>query len=412
MGRRGRSEGAIYQTADGRWRGSVSLGVDASGRRLRRYVSGRLKREVQEKLQKLQARVATGATLEPSRVTVAEYLDAWLEESPPENPNTLASYENACRVHIKPRLGALQLSALRPLHVDAFYAELARAKAGARGSSDGARTRENVHAVFHIAMKRAVRLGYLIANPCDAVERPKSERREMSTWTPKHARVFLAAAERDRLAAMYLLAIVAGLRQGELFGLKWPDIDLDAAHVSVQRGLREVKGKHSEGAPKTKKSRRRIELPAIAVEALRRHHTAMRAEFRGRLPEHVFVDTEGGRLRKSNVRRRSFGPLLAAAKVPQIRFHDLRHTCATLLLSEGVHPKVVQERLGHSRIATTLDTYSHVLPTMQAEASGRLETMLTDRIADGERQPIGSQSDANGRHARPRSGRSKTRKAW
>jgi integrase len=213
-------------------------------------------------------------------------------------------------------------------------------------------------------------------NVCDAVTRPRVPRAAVAALTPPQVAALLEAARGDRLEALYVLAIATGARQGELLGLHWQDVDLDGAALYVRHQLCEVRGRLWLAEPKTAKARRRIDLPAMAVLALLDHRARMQAEGHYRADGLVFVDTAGKPIRKSNLRRRSFEPLLQRAGLPRIRFHDLRHTAATLLLAEGVHPKIVQERLGHAQISMTLDTYSHVLPSMGKEAAARLQALL------------------------------------
>jgi integrase len=186
-------------------------------------------------------------------------------------------------------------------------------------------------------------------------------------------------AEGHRLGALFVLAVATGMRQGELFGLRWEDVDLKAGIVSVQRTLEEIDGKLRLKEPKSEKSRRRIDLPAFAIEALVRHKARMMPE--GFLAGPVFPDTEGSWLRKSNFTRKVFKPLLKKAGLPDVRFHDLRHGHATLMLSLGEHPKVVQERLGHSQISLTLDTYSHVLPSVHRGAAAKIDEQF--RVMQG-----------------------------
>ncbi len=184
----------------------------------------------------------------------------------------------------------------------------------------------------------------------------------------------LQAAREDRLHAVYVLAVATGLRQGELLGLHWEDVDMKQGALTVRRQLSEEGGVLQFTEPKTAKGRRRVELPEFATAALHEHRKRMLAA--GTPGPLVFCDTEGNPIRKRNLLRRSFQPLLQRAELPKIRFHDLRHTAATLLLSQGVHPKIVQERLGHAQISLTLDTYSLVLPSMQKEAAAKLDSLL------------------------------------
>jgi integrase len=187
----------------------------------------------------------------------------------------------------------------------------------------------------------------------------------------------LTAARGDRFYALYVLALTTGMRQGELLALQWRDVDLDAATIAVQRSLSEVNGELHHNEPKTASGRRSITLPTMAVQALRSHRAAMLAEGHSAADRPVFCDTIGGWMRKQNLVRRSFRPLLIAANLPTIRFHDLRHTAATMLLEAKEHAKVVQERLGHSTISITLDTYSHVSPSMQRGAADKLDAIFS-----------------------------------
>jgi integrase len=211
-------------------------------------------------------------------------------------------------------------------------------------------------------------------NPADAVTPPRVSRPEIHPLTPEQVERLLVAALGDRLHALYVLAVGTGLRQGELLGLQWDDVDLAGAVLHVRHQLHEVSGRLWLGDLKTARAKRRIDVPALAVEALREHRQRMLAE--GHPHGWVFCDTEGGPLRKSNLVRRSFHPLLRRAGLPHIRFHDLRHTHATLLLLQNVHPKIVQERLGHAQISLTLETYSHVVPGMGREAALKLDGVL------------------------------------
>jgi integrase len=252
------------------------------------------------------------------------------------------------------------------------------------------RMRQLAHAVLHRALKQAVKWNLVPRNVCDAVDPPRVSKKEMKVYGPEEVRWLLEVAQGHRLETLFVLAVSTGLRQGELFGLQWEDIDLQTGTIFVQRQLEEDNGKLRLTEPKSAKGRRRIDLPAFAVDSLWKHKARMLAE--GRLACPVFCDTHGGWLRKSNFLRNEFRPLIEKANekaikeatekgtvpvlLPVIRFHDLRHSHATLLLSQGVHPKVVQERLGHSQISLTLDTYSHVLPTLGKEAAEKLDNLF------------------------------------
>jgi integrase len=206
-------------------------------------------------------------------------------------------------------------------------------------------------------------------NPADAVKAPRPTPEEMRPLSPDEAHKLVEAAHGDRLEALYILALQTGMRQGELLALKWEDVDLNRGMVHVRRTLVRSRGRFSLGEPKTKKSRRPVNLTSAAVEALKTH-LGRQLEDIQRLGDLyrddglVFTSGVGTLINPSNLRRRSFEPLLQRAGLPQLRFHDLRHTCATLLLSRNANPKLVQELLGHATVAITLDTYSHVIPGM------------------------------------------------
>lgn len=379
--RRGRGEGSIFKRKDGLWCASVSAGYNSTGRRRRRTVYGKTKTEVKEKLREVELE----GLIETTRVTVGEFLTRWLDMSvkPSLATATYVRYKSVIEGHIKPHIGGMRLGKLEPVHVEQLYA--AQAKAGT-----SLRNQELSGIILGKALKTAVRLKLIKNNPARDVDKPRPDKKEMKVWTKAQTAAFLKAAETDRLYAMYVLAIATGLREGELFALEWTDVDFAGAAVTVQRTLEDIDGHIRVKEPKTRKSRRRVDLPQFAVDALHEHRKAMLAEGHSHCP--VFCDTTGGYLRRQNILRRSLRPLVAKANkaaeetaaktgaapevLPSIRFHDLRHTAATLLLLAGENPKVVSERLGHATIAITLDTYSHVLPTMGKEAAAKLDKLF------------------------------------
>ncbi|MDR7450136.1 MAG: site-specific integrase [Armatimonadota bacterium] len=377
--RRGRGEGSVFRRRDGLWVGMVTVGYADTGRRKRRAVYGRTKAEVLEKLVRLRHAALTGTLGDPARLTVASYLARWLDDAarPAIRESTYKTYEGLIRVHVLPRLGGVALARLTPAHIQGLLADMERV--GRSG-----RLRLLTHQVLHRALRQAVEWGMIPRNPADAVVPPRPPRPEMRTLTPEQARRFLDVARGDRLYALYAVLVGTGMRLGEALGLGWPDVDLDRGTLTVRRQLCEVAGRVWLAEPKTAAARRTVTLPGFVVRALREHQARMEAE--GRLfTSHllVFVDSAGNPLRKSNIRRRSFEPLLRAAGLPRIRLHDLRHTAATLHLLAGTPPRVVQEMLGHSHVAITLGTYSHVLPTMQREAAARMDTLLaTQEVTD------------------------------
>jgi integrase len=323
--------------------------------------------EVQGKLLDLQQRKKTGSLTETSKVTVAQYLERWLNDTSrlTVRESTHRRYAELVRVHINPQIGGVRLHRLTAPDVQNIFSTMEE-----KGLSP--RTRQFVFDVVSMALDQAVKLGLVIRNVCDQLTRPKVPKRDMLTLDAHQAAVFLKAAQSDRLWTMYVLALTVGMRQGELFALQWSSVSLDAGRLSVRHTL--CNGKL--GPPKTSKSRRQIELPAIAVGALWQHKAAMLAEGHASSP-FVFCNTRGGNLSSQNFLRRSFLPILKAADLPRIRFHDLRHTAATLMLSEGINAKVVSETLGHATVAFTLDTYAHVLPSMGRDAANRMNRLFS-----------------------------------
>ena len=309
------------------------------------------------------------------RQTVASFLAGWLESVKPSlRPHTWTRYEGLIRVHALPNIGRLPLAKVTPDRLQKLYAN--RLEAGQSAASV-----RQLHAVLHRAFRQAVRWGVVARNVADLVTPPRVKRREMQALSPEQSRVFLTASHGDRLEALFVLAISTGMRQGELLGLRWRDVDLDAGLLAVRGSLSRTPDGLTIAEPKTARSRRQIELTATAIEALRRHR-ASQAEARLKLGaswadmDLVFTNEIGGYLSESHMRRRSFWPLLERADLPRIRFHELRHTAATLMLGRGINPKIVSEMLGHAQISVTLDLYSHVTPTMQREAAEALDAVF------------------------------------
>ena len=371
-GRRGNGEGSIYRRKDGRWVGQYTAHT-AEGPKAR-YIYGKTRQAVAEKLAKAISERDGGLVFDAGKLTVAEYMDKWLSESARNRlrPKTYKDYAGLTRNHIVPALGHLKLKKLTPLHVQQFYG----AKLGAGLSK---RTVEYLHAVLHSALKQAVRWELVPRNVTEAVDPPRPERKERSTLNLDQARFFLESARDDKWEALYVLAIQTGMRRGELFGLRWNDVDLDHGWLHIRQTL--APDGESFSAPKNPKSRRKIRLTPVAVDALKRHKVAQnedRLRQGGSWRDHglVFCSSVGTPMSPDNFVRRSYKPLLRRAGLPEISFHDLRHTFASLMMPSE-HPKVVQEMLGHSRIGTTLDIYSHLSQDMQEEAVGRLASLFS-----------------------------------
>jgi len=367
MAKRGNGEGSIYRRkSDGRWVGVLIAG----GRRKcfysekRQVVHERLATALRNRQQGL---VAAG----PSQ-TVAQYLNHWLTEtvSTSVRPRTLESYDLNVR-RLMPHLGKLRLSALGPAAIQGAYAALLR-----RGLSR--RSVEQAHTVLHCALRQALLWGLTGRNPTEAVVVPRGSRREMKTLTDDQVRRLFEATEGSRLHALWVLLTTTGLRLGEALGLTWPDLtSIGAASPSARRcsGYRSGLAEWFFVEPKTDRSRRTVYLAPGTVAALAEHRNRQGDEPLVPSERFVFTGITGRPLDASSVSDH-FHRALARAGLPNIRVHDLRHTAATHLLTRGVHPKVVQDLLGHSTISLTLDTYSHVSPALHAQVPDHMEVLF------------------------------------
>jgi integrase len=340
-------------------------------------VSGKTRDEVHEKLIEALGNRAQGLVFDAGNLTVGEYLTRWLNDSVrgTVRPSTFEVHRHMIEPHIVPALGRLKLKDLNSAHVRGFYREKL-------DSGLSAATVRKMHSVLRKALMQAVLDGLIPRNVCEAVKPPKVERKEIKPLDREQANALLEVASGDRLEALYVLAIHTGMREGELLGLKWEDVDLKAGVLRLRHALVREGGKVTLGDLKTPKSRRSVRLTYAATEALRSHleRQVEEMERMGSLYQPgglVFATERGTLINPSNLRNRSFKPLLKRASMPDICFHDLRHTCATLLLSQGTHPKLVQELLGHATIAMTLDTYSHFLPSMGDQTVRAMESALS-----------------------------------
>ena len=377
--KRGNGEGSIYPVKDksGRvtgYRGSYWVHTTSGPKR--RYLSGKRREDVADKLAKALANRADGFVFDAGTLTLGEYLDRWLKDVlGTVRQSTYQGYEYAIRPHIKPALGRIKLKDLSPAHARWFYRD--RLDSGLAPA-----TVHKLHVVLHKALKAAVADGLVPRNVTAELKLPRITREEIDPLDAEGARRLIEAARGDRLEALYVLALNSGMRQGELLALKWDDVDLERSLVRVRRTLTRSDKGFVLGEPKTKKSRRTIRLTPGAVQALRDHLTRQLEEMEragslyepGRL---IFATEMGTIINPSNLRNRSLKPLLRRAELRPIRFHDLRHTCATLLLGKDINPKIVSEMLGHASVRITLDIYSHLLPDMQEKAAKALEDVLS-----------------------------------
>jgi integrase len=376
--KRASGESSIYRDDDGRWHGFVSMGQKENGRRDRRHVSGAKRADVVAKVRAIEAKRDAGMVDAAGRApTVGEWLDHWLDNiaSRKVRARTLESYRSTVRLHLRPGIGHHRLDRLQPEHLEQLYAALAE-----KGLSPASILR--AHRVLSRAVRVASQRGKVARNVATLVDPPAVKRPQRALpLSAAEAREVMSAAHSHRNAARWTVALAVGLRQSEALGLRWSDVDLDNGTLSVRRGLHRVRGQgliYEE--PKADRSRRTLALPAQLVDALRAHRAAQLEERITAGPlwqDHdlVFAQPNGRPIeRKSDWR--AWKTLLRDAGVREVRLHDGRHTAATLLLSEGVHPRVVMEVLGHAQMRTTTDTYSHVLPALGRDAAERMGNAL------------------------------------
>jgi integrase len=373
-GKRANGEGNISRRKDGRYEAKVTL---PDGTRKSFY--GRTRTEANAALTKALHDLAQGLPVVAEKQTVGEYLATWLDGAAHSlAPRTLTRYRIHITHSLTPSLGRIRLAKLTPQPIQALYTrKLAEDVAPA--------TVRQMHAVLRRALGEAARLGLIQRNVATLVKVPRAARPEMHVLTPEETNILLAAVEEDRLEALYVLAVRQGLRLGELLALRWADVDLRGRSpaLHVRSTLRYVNGdEYYFEPPKTAKSRRRIRLGTVELEALRAHRARqleerLAAGVAWRDDDLVFCTPHGVAINGNHLSGRDFQALLKRAGLPRIRFHDLRHTCATLLLRQGVNPKIVQELLGHSTVAMTLDRYSHFLPDMQQAAVDAMDEILS-----------------------------------
>ena len=379
-------KGHIRQRSKNKWEITIDTGRDvASGKRLRHFetVSG-TKNAAQHRLAELLVSIEQGAYVKQKRkLTLAIWLQEWLAGHVTGNltPKTAESYRHELNKYIIPRLGGIRLNELRPHHVQHYVAEVL--SAGRRRSTGGLsnRTVQYHYRILSKALDDAIIMGLLAVNPCKGVRPPRPARHDIPAIGPDELLMLMAAIKSSSYYLYYHTLLLTGLRRSELLALKWRDIDLGLASIYVSHSLQKLDdGKVVIKEPKTASSRRLVDLSSSLALLLGEYREAQKLQRvilgQGlRDDDFVFCHDDGSPLNPSTVTH-SFSRVAVSAGMPQLRLHDLRHIHATMMLKAGIHPRVVQERLGHSTIATTLDIYSHTVPGMQKAAAERLDTLL------------------------------------
>jgi integrase len=353
-----------------------------SGQRRRKWHSFKgTKREAQVACSRLIADLSGGAYIEPAKTTLAQFLDRWLDHVKTQvAPRTHERYVELAKKSIAPLIGNVVLTKLQPATISAAYS-----KALAEGRRDGKgglspRTVGHMHRVLRQALQQAMRWQLLARNPADAVKPPKVERTKMRALDAAESAALLEAIRSTRMFLPVMLALTCGLRRGEITALRWRAVDLGkAAQLAIMASAEQTAIGVREKETKSGRART-VSLTGLAIEELRRHRARQAEELlqvgvRQTDDTHVVAQTDGQPLMPQSLTH-EFARFIAGTKLPRVRFHDLRHSHATHLLANGVHPKIAQERLGHASVGTTIDLYSHVLPGMQADAASRVDAAL------------------------------------
>ena len=364
---RGHGGGSIIRLKDGRFRVAITVGIDEEGKQRKRYAYARTLAEAETRLSKLQVQHGEGVLPEAGRLLLGDYLDRWLEYKEIRiKPSTYRGYKNMVVHHIKPALGRVTLAKLTPLHLETLYRNMLKKEVGPKDNkrSMAPRMCQLAHAVLHQALEQAIRWSLIARNPAAQVEPPKGVKTPPKAWTSEEALKFLESIRSHRFYAMFYLALVTGMRRGELLGLKWSDIDFERGYLNVERSLGMVGSKFVISTPKTEGSSRLLKLSGEALEMLQEHKERQdkeKAALGGLWHEEgwVFPSEIGNPMRPYNFDE-TRKILMRKAGVPLIRFHDLRHTHVSLERRRGTPLEVVSKRLGHSNPGFTLKVYRQI----------------------------------------------------
>ena len=382
--------GNITRRGKNSWRVKYEVNRDpVTGVRQTRYLTVRgTKKSAQRELNRVLHEVDEGAHVDATKESVGEYLERWLRDYAKVNvaPKTFERYSEIVTKHLKPALGAIVLKDLKPLHIQGYYSvALESGRLSGKGGLSP-RTVHHFHRILSEALRQAVRWRMLAINPAEAVTPPKPQETEIEILNNGELARLLQEARPTRSFPAILLAATTGMRRGEVLAVRWRDLDLDDAVLTVNQAVEETKAGVRLKSPKTKRSRRNITLPALTVEELRRHKVRQLEERMklGLGRDHdglVFTDLEGGLVRSRNLTK-EFGRIVKRTGLRPVTFHGLRHSHITTLLDEGVNPKVVSERAGHASVAITLQIYGHVIPNMQADAAARVDAALRGTLEE------------------------------
>jgi len=373
MARRGNNEGTINQLPSGSWRAQIYIKGQRIGKSFKK------KSQAQVWLRDKSYEIGNGLRIKDSRMLLKEYLQTWLEaKRNVVKHTTWSQYESTIRLHISPKLGENKLSDLTSDHIRSFYQQLLQQDVGKR-------TIEVTHAILHISLGDAEKQRFIHSNPSRSVRAPKYEPPEMKTLAENEITTFLITIHGHPIEALYFMAITTGLRQSELLGLKWSDLDWEKCSLKVLRQLKRGSKRNDYfGSLKTKHSRRTIKLGQETMRKLESHYSKQQ-KYQGNSSweenDLIFATKYGTPIRQRNLFTQ-FKSLLQKAGLSDIRFHDLRHTAATIMLNNGIPILTVSRRLGHSKPSITLDVYGHLIPSMQASIADRIDELISPSVME------------------------------
>jgi len=368
--RRGNNEGSIFKRKDGRWVGEVSL----NGRRITKYA--KTQKECRDWVNQILDKIDHGLTFDGAQISLAKYMESWIAgKTLARRPSTVKNYRKYMNLYILPALGRMRLQAITPAQIRQLYLQM-------QMDGRGDRTIQLVHVTLHCADAQAVKEGLIGHNPLDAVERPKVETKRYEIFTENQARLFINTVKGHPLEALFFLALTTSMRKGEVLGLMWIDVDWEKSTLRVERQLQPVSFVGGALVPtKTKAGRRTIKIGKVAIALLKEHREKQelqKALAGDRWKEHgmIFTTSIGTYIDQTKVSR-AFKQILQQAGLPDIRFHDLRHTSISILLDNGTSVNTVQSRAGHSKASVTTDIYGHAMARSQDQAARMIEEIVT-----------------------------------
>jgi integrase len=367
--KRGNNEGTVYKRSDGRWCAQVSL----SGKRITKYA--KTQRECHDFVREITNKIEHGMSFDATQLTLERYMESWLTGKDLSiRQNTARNYRRYAELDILPVIGKMRLQNIQPAHIRQLYLRM-------QAEGKGSRTIQVVHATLHCALKQSVKDRLIGYNPMDAVERPKVETKEFHIFTESQARTFLEAARGHPYEALFYLALTTGLRKGELLGLMWEDVDWDKGTLRIERQVQQAYSSSAVLVPtKTRSGRRQIKLGKIGLAMLGAHCQRQEAQktlagISWKENGMIFTTSIGTYASQSKVSK-EFKQILSENSLPDIRFHDLRHTSISLLLDMGTPVNTVQHRAGHSKASVTTDIYGHVMAHSQDAAAENIEQIV------------------------------------